>query len=515
MSTATTLDDLQAFQRLIGALPPEQAIRTLEARIASLPPEQLDALAAIPALQQQVDTYPGAKDRRGATAQFTERQLEAEAMLGSDATHCMLFGGSRSGKTFLILRSIAQRGLEHESRHAILRFRFNHLKASIIFDTFPKMMKLCFPSATWKLDRVDWFVKFENGSEIWFGGLDDKDRTEKILGQEYSSIFLNECSQIPLGSRDVAITRLAQKTPLRLKMFYDCNPPSKRHWTYLYFIDKVHPARHQPLERPENYVSLQVNPEHNRPNLPKEYFDQLNELDERKRKRFLLGIFADDDETALWTPAMLDKGRILDGSPPEMQRIIIAVDPSGCSGPEDLRSDEVGIIVAGLGTDGRGYILEDLSGRFSPEKWKTVVASAYDRWKADAVVAEVNYGGAMVGEVIRTASTQNGLPIAFREVTASRGKIVRAEPVAVLFGQGKVSLVGRFEELERQLTAMTTAGYRGDRSPDRADAAIWALTAIFPAIVREARKPSGPPPRVILGYANAKRSFGAGQVGRR
>jgi predicted phage terminase large subunit-like protein len=509
------MSDLEAFQRLIGALPPEQAARAIEARIAALPPESIEALAAHPAVQQRVDSYPGSKERRGATARYTPRQQEAADLLASAATHVMLFGGSRSGKTFLILRDIVERALEHTSRHAVLRFRFNHLKASIIFDTFPKMMGMCFPGAAWKLDKVDWLVRFENGSEIWFGGLDDKERTEKILGQEYSSIFLNECSQIPLGSRDVAVTRLAQKTPLALKMYYDCNPPSKRHWTYLYFIDHVHPARHQPLERPDNYVSLQVNPEHNRPNLPAEYFHELEQLDERKRQRFLLGIFADDDETALWTPETLDKGRLIDRAPPEMQRIVIAVDPSGCSGPEDLRSDEVGIVVAGLGTDGRGYILEDLSGRHGPERWKTIVASAFDRWRADTVVAEVNFGGAMVGEVIRTAATANGLPIPFREVTASRGKVVRAEPIAVLFGQGKVSLVGRFEELEHQLCAMTTAGYRGDRSPDRADAAIWALTAIFPAIAREARQGGRASPRVVLAYAGSKQHVGAGRSIRR
>jgi phage terminase large subunit-like protein len=122
-----------------------------------------------------------------------------------------------------------------------------------------------------------------------------------------------------------------------------------------------------------------------------------------------------------------------------------------------------------------------------------VVASAYDRHGADAVVAEVNYGGAMVGEVIRTAVAEGGYPLNFREVTASRGKVVRAEPIAALFSQGRVSLVGRFAELEYQLQAMTTAGYRGDKSPDRADAMIWGLTALFPAMARSAREDAAGP----------------------
>lgn len=483
--------------------------------IPAAPTADLEALERLyaglsPAKQLAILEMPEVKYRLGATCDLTERQIEADVLLSSSATHCMLFGGSRSGKTFLIVRKIVTRALEHPSRHAVLRFRFNHLKASIIYDTLPKVMEICFPGAAKEshLDKSDWFYTLPNGSEIWFGGLDDKERTEKILGQEYSSIFLNECSQIPIGSRDIAVTRLAQNTALPLKMFYDCNPPSKRHWTHLYFVDKIDPARHQPLASPDNYVAIQINPGHNKANLAAGYLEELENLDERKRQRFLLGVFSDDDDTALWTPEMLDNGRLIDKDPPEMQRVIVAVDPSGCSGPEDLRSDEVGIVVCGLGTDGRGYVLEDLSGRFGPDKWKTIVASAFDRWQADAVVAETNYGGAMVREVVRTAVTSDRLSIPFREVTASRGKHVRAEPIAALFSQGRVSLVGRFQELEYQLCAMTTAGWRGDRSPDRADAMIWGLTAIFPAITSEARKARNAQPKVILAYQKSKPNHG-------
>lgn len=474
-------------------------VEDVEKLIKTLPRAKLKALLSTPAIRARI----------GANCKLTARQEEAVEILKSPATHCMLFGGSRSGKTFIIVRNIIERALSCQSRHAILRFRFNHVVTSIAMDTLPKVMHLCFPGieAECKLDKSLWCYHLPNKSEIWFGGLDEKERTEKILGQEYASIFLNECSQIPYSSRAIALTRLAQNTSLVNKMFYDCNPSSKRHWTYMTFIDKIDPTRHQPISNKENYVSLQLNPTHNAENLKDGYLTELENLDERRRRRFLLGVFSDDDETALWTPEALDKGRILDGELPDFQRIIIAVDPSGCSGVEDLRSDEVGIIVAGLGTDGRGYILEDLSGRFGPEKWKTIVASAYNRWKADAVVAETNYGGAMVREVIRTAQQDDGLPLAFREVHASRGKIVRAEPIAVLFEQGKVSLIGRFSELEYQLCAMTTGGFRGDKSPDRADAMVWALTTLFPGIAREARNKNSArrEPRVILGYNSIKR----------
>jgi phage terminase large subunit len=112
------------------------------------------------------------------------------------------FGGSRSGKTFLLTRNVAMRALKApNSRHAIFRYRFNALKASVIFDTFPAVMRAAFPQVPYKLDKTDWYATFPNGSQIWFGGLDDKERAEKILGMEFVTIYLNECSQIPLGSR--------------------------------------------------------------------------------------------------------------------------------------------------------------------------------------------------------------------------------------------------------------------------------------------------------------------------
>jgi predicted phage terminase large subunit-like protein len=417
--------------------------------------------------------------------QLTEKQVEANRLLGSFATHVMLYGGSRSGKTFLAIRAILMRGMAHVSRHAVLRYRFNHLKGSVLYDTLPKVMDLCFPGvgAYCHLDKSDWFYKLPNGSEVWFGGLDDKDRTEKILGQEYATMFFNECSQIPWSSRNMAITRLAQKTPLRLKAFYDCNPPGEAHWTARVFVGKEDPDTRKKFAEPERFASTVMNPTDNLQNLPADYLKELDALPPRMRARFLLGQFQSQVDNALWSLESLDKYRH-DGELPDLQRVIIAVDPSGCSGPEDERSDEVGIIVAALGVDGKGYVLEDLSGRFPPggtAGWGNIVATAFDRHEADLVVAETNYGGAMVEQVMKTARPKTP----FREVKASRGKAVRAEPVALLFDQGKAMLAGVFPKLEDQLCSFTTAGYMGDRSPDRADAMVWALSEVFPAIARD------------------------------
>jgi len=158
-----------------------------------------------------------------------------------------------------------------------------------------------------------------------------------------------------------------------------------------------------------------------------------------------------------------------------LQRVVIAVDPSGCSGPEDKRSDEIGIVAAGLGYDGIGRILEDASGRYSPEEWGAKTWELFDRWKADKAIGEKNFGGEMVASTLRTAR-KNG-PI--KLVNASRGKTQRAEPVAALYSQGKVRHLGNFPELERQYCLFSTGGYVGAKSPDHADGGIWAISELM------------------------------------
>ena len=408
--------------------------------------------------------------------ELTEKQNEANALLAGPARHILLRGGSRSGKTFLFCRAIAIRSFKApKSTHAILRFRFNHLKASIIDDTFPSVMRECFPQIPYELNKSDWFMQFPNGSRVLFGGLDDKERTEKILGQEHSTIFLNECSQISYSSRNKAITRLAQSSGLALKAYYDCNPPKMGHWSYRMFIKKQEPKSGELLKNPASYGTLQMNPVDNLPNLPDGYMEILESLPASERLRFLEGEFQSQVESALWTYEGLDKCRVSPAQVPELRRIVVAVDPSGCQGPEDFRSDEIGIVVAGRGTDGRGYVLEDLSGRYSPEGWAKAALTAFDNHDADRIVAEKNFGGEMVASTIRTARA--GAPV--KLVRATRGKTVRAEPISSLYEQGKVKHVGIFPDLENQMCNFSTAGYMGESSPDRVDAMVWGLSELM------------------------------------
>lgn len=181
----------------------------------------------------------------------------------------------------------------------------------------------------------------------------------------------------------------------------------------------------------------------------------------------------DDVVGALWTRTMIDDHRV--SKLPDMQRIVVAIDPSGSPG-EDSLNNQIGIVVAGLGIDGHGYVMEDLTCSLSPEGWARVACQAYHWHQADLMVAEVNYGGAMVQAVIAASDSR----VPFKQVHASRGKAVRAEPVAALYEQGRIHhLTEGCEALEDQMCQMTPTVYLGKGSPDRLDAMVWAFTELM------------------------------------
>lgn len=158
-----------------------------------------------------------------------------------------------------------------------------------------------------------------------------------------------------------------------------------------------------------------------------------------------------------------------------LYRIVVAVDPSGASGEDDEGADEIGIVAAGVDHDEVGYVLEDASGLYSPEGWAKKAVELYDRWGADRIVAERNFGGAMVESTIR--AERRSVPVTM--VTASRGKAVRFEPIAALYEKKRVVHVGTFPALEDQICSFTRSGYQGPGSPDRADAGVWCLSDLM------------------------------------
>lgn len=230
----------------------------------------------------------------------TLKQTEATKVMTSKAKHIMCYGGSRSGKTFNIVRMMVIRACKCQSRHIMLRQTFNSIKTSIWLDTLPKVMKICFPELKYSINKTDYYLTLPNGSEIWVAGLDDDRRVEKILGKEFSTIFFNECSQLSYSSIQVALTRLAEKSDLKKKVYYDENPPSKKHWSYWLFVKKLDPIESEPLKNPDDYTSILMNPKDNLENIDEDYLNMLAKMPEKDRKRFLEGEFTDDSDGAAY-----------------------------------------------------------------------------------------------------------------------------------------------------------------------------------------------------------------------
>ena len=437
----------------------------------------------------RVDPTPRSLVKSSDLAELTTKQKLANKLVGGKQTHTCLVGGSRSGKTTLFTRLVVLRAQKApNSRHLMARFRANAAKASLYADTFKKVMRTWYPTATWS-KRSEGYLELENGSQIWITGLDESDRVEKILGMEFATIYANECSQIPYSSILMLRTRLAQpSTGLRLKGFYDLNPTTKAHWTNIEFGEKRDPMTNTLLEDPENYERMFINPVDNEDNLDPAYIKSLSRMPKAYRERFFEGKYVDAIEGALWTVDLLElcredeilpdaKGRRLH----EFERIVVGVDPSGAQQTKaERKSSEIGIVCAGKRKSNSAVVLEDATMHGGPKEWGRRVVATYKKWKADLVVAEANYGGAMVESTIRAVDPN--VPV--KLVNASRGKVLRAEPVAALYEHDehelpKVTHAGHFDLLEDQLCLFAREGYKGEKSPDRADAMVWAVTELM------------------------------------
>lgn len=186
----------------------------------------------------------------------------------------------------------------------------------------------------------------------------------------------------------------------------------------------------------------------------------------RLGKQELYAEILDDNPNALWKRKTIEDSRV--NTIPDLIRIVIGVDPAVTSGET---SDDTGIIAAGKDVKGHGYVLDDKTLKASPAEWAKEAVRAYYRWKADRIIGETNNGGDMIEFVIRSVDRN----VSYRKVTATRGKLIRAEPIAALYEQGRIHHVGYFSELEDQMCEWQP----GEKSPNNMDAAVWALTELF------------------------------------
>jgi PBSX family phage terminase large subunit len=372
-------------------------------------------------------------------------QQKMRQLFTSGKRYNLVYGGSRSGKTFEIIGTVLERALlAAGSRHLIVRQEGTSVKRAIVKGTWPEVVALRWPGVDYHWNEQYGYFTLPNGSEVWVGGLNDDKSLEKILGNEYDTIYINEASEVKylaftlLRSRLANMTNTIEGESLSQRFYVDLNPTTRQHWTYRLWMDGVDPDTDTNVDISQ-YGSVIVNPYDNKDNLSAEYIKDLESLPPAARKRFLEGEYVADAEHALWRRETIHRTQ----KPPELTRIVVAIDPAVSN---EAGSDETGLVVTGIDAGGNGYVLCDDSGKYRPEEWARRAIGLYHQFDADRVVAEVNQGGDMVENTVRAIDPN----VPYRAVRATRGKYVRAEPVAALYERGLINHAGKIDKLEQQ-----------------------------------------------------------------
>lgn len=287
-----------------------------------------------------------------------------------------------------------------------------------------------------------------NGSEVWFRSADEPDR---LRGPNIGWFWLDEAAMMEIDVWHIMLGRL-REAPGKA---WVTTTPRGGNWIYKIWAKEPQPG----------YELIRSSTRENR-FLPADFVHSLEQSYTRRfARQEIEGEFLLDTPGALWTWAMLDNFRV--NAAPELVRIVVGVDPKA-----SVEADsETGIVVAGIDAAGHAYVIGDASVDDTPERWGRKAVQTYHAHNADRIVAETNQGGDMVTTVLRMVDPY--VPV--RGVHASRGKATRAEPVAALYEQGRVHHVGSFAALEDQMCSWVP----GDKSPDRMDALVWALTELM------------------------------------
>jgi PBSX family phage terminase large subunit len=405
---------------------------------------------------------------------LTPKQLQAFKLLCEPVQLTSLYGGGRSGKTFVILVFIIIASLmKPNCRTLIFRKHLSTLKASLIAITLPKVMQvLDIPPGSYTYNHTEHLLTFINGSAIKFIGIASLQDAEKILGTEYTYIWNNESSETDPEILFLLFSRLAQNIGLKRKMIVDFNPPKKTHWTFgLITFSKIS-SQSGDLRLTINH--LHMNPDEN-PYLTKDFMAMLDGCPESYRKRFLLGEFGNPDnaliDVALIKPTLIHKQRF--------SRVIIAIDPAATN---NERSDETGLVAIGR-TGERYIILKDLTIKAKPEKWAAIALNAkefYSKISDDvSICAETNQGGDMIKSVLDNIATRMGISYRYTPVHTMKNKLLRADDFSAFLSSHYVEYdeAGNFEQLFQQLDNFEEI-IKDGKSPDRADALLIGFAAM-------------------------------------
>lgn len=392
-------------------------------------------------------------------------------LFSGDTRYYIIIGGRGSGKSFAVSSFLSILSFEERQRILYTRQTMTSAHLSII------------PEFTDKIERMHADDKFavnkteitnkESKSEILFKGIQSSSGSNTANLKSLSDVstwVIDEAEELIDETVFDKINLSIRTKGVQNRVIIVLNPAKKTHWIYKRFFEG------NKVESGFNGVKDDVTYIHttyldNLINLDKTFIDEMNRLKALNIKKYnhiALGEWASvNEDEALWRQNTIDSTRV--ESAPPLKRIVIAIDPAVTS--KDT-SDETGIVAAGIGFNNEMYVLEDKSGIYTPTDWCKAAVMLYNKWEADRIIGEVNNGGDLIETLLRTIDKN----IPYKGVHATRDKFTRAEPIAALYEQGKAHHVGRLLELEYEQTSWEAK--KGDKSPNRIDALVWAGTEL-------------------------------------
>lgn len=381
----------------------------------------------------------------------------------------IITGGRGGAKSFTVSEFACR--LTYELNQKILYNRYTLTSAYLsIIPEYKEKIDLWEVSHHFTVTKEE-IINNLNGSIIIFKGIKTSsgNQTGNLKSiKDPTTWILDEADEMPDYNTYQKIKRSFRKKGSKLRVIMAFNPPFKSHWMYeTFFKPNNIPDYFNGSVDGVTYIHTDY-----RDNLENLNEDFLNDVEKTKKnniseyEHIFLGKWAEESNNAIWRYLWIDKNRVSEH--PTLKRIIVAIDPSVTSTEQ---SDECGIVVVGQGIDNQYYVLDDVSGIYTPNGWALKSIYMYEKYKADRIVAEVNNGGDLVETVIKNFDKS----VAYKSIHASRGKVTRAEPTAALYEQNQVHHVGTHKDLEYQ---MTTWDETKGISPGRIDALVWAITEL-------------------------------------
>lgn len=417
---------------------------------------------------------PGNENRKTTTIRFSPKYKPLFREDLDDVRYIVITGGRGSGKSYAISTAVSCIHARADFNTLYLRQTLVSANVSIIPEFYEKMQMLGL-SDQFERRNLE-IVNKRTGCHLFFRGIQTSKGSNEAQLKSIKRVglaLIDEAQELVDEDAFDRIDLSLRDKGIRNRVILSLNPIQGEHWIYRRFF------KERGIQDDFNGILgdtayIHTTYEDNIKNLDADFIrlaEQCRERNPRKYHHLYEGFWGGASEDALWTEEMLDPYRVCK-QPDGLERIVVAVDPAVTSGAD---SDETGIVVAGtkrLHGETHYYVLADRSMRATPNAWSGAVVNAFREFSADKVIAETNNGGDLVETMLRQGYGR--LP--FRAVHATRGKILRAEPISALYERGLVHHCGFFGKLEDQMLNFT--GANGEKSPDRLDALVWALTEL-------------------------------------